>query len=106
MKDNLKRNYELYILVTLTFSLLLIGTLFYHYHEDQPWIDAYYFCVISLTTVGYGDFEMSDVGKIFTTFYIFIGIGVIVAFVTKLTEYWVEKRERKITERLEKKDPS
>ena len=37
--------------------ILLIGTVFYHLEEGWSWLDSLYFSVITLSTVGYGDFE-------------------------------------------------
>lgn len=56
---------------------------FYHFVEKLGWIDAYYYSVITLTTVGYGDITpKTDAGKLFTTLYLFIGIGIITAFIS------------------------
>jgi voltage-gated potassium channel len=51
--------------------------------------------VITLTTVGYGDFSPSTTAdKIFTMFYIFIGIGIILGFVNVVAERSMEQRGR------------
>ena len=36
-------------------ALVLTGTLFYWRFEDWTIIEALYFCIVTLTTVGYGD---------------------------------------------------
>ena len=36
--------------------LVLTGTIFYWRFEDWTIIQALYFCIVTLTTVGYGDF--------------------------------------------------
>ncbi len=65
--------------------LFLVGTLFYMKWEGWPWYDALLFCVATLTTIGYGDKTPTHPGtKIFTIIYIFIGIGVMVAFLSKV----------------------
>jgi len=65
---------------------LAIGVLFYHTQEthecddgtpDCSWtvVDALYFSVVTISTVGYGDLTPSKDGtKVFTLFYIFFGI--------------------------------
>ena len=58
------------------------GTFFYHFVEGMGWIDALYFCVITLTTVGYGDLSpQTPIGKLFTVVYIFVGLGLLAAFI-------------------------
>jgi len=67
--------------------LLLIGTLFYRQVEGWGWLDSLYFCVITLATVGYGDFSpQTAAGKIFTMVYILLGIGTLVAVLTRLAD--------------------
>lgn len=90
------------ILALSALGLLIVGTTFYHYVEHLAWIDAYYMSVITLTTVGYGDFTpKTDVGKIFTTLYILAGVGVIASFVTATTQRRVERRMNRHEKRNE-----
>lgn len=71
------------VLVLTALSVLVIGTLFYHHVEHLRWLDSYYFSVITLATVGYGDITPhSDAGKIFTTIYVLFGVGIITTFIT------------------------
>lgn len=71
----------------LTLTLLLSGTLFYRSVEGWGWIDAAYFSVATLSTVGYGDLApVTNAGKIFTICYILVGLGVFVTFVTSLAQ--------------------
>ena len=52
---------EILGLIVLT---ILTGTLFYHAVEGWRFLDALYFSVATLTTVGYGDFTpQTDAGK-------------------------------------------
>ena len=49
---------------------VLTGTLFYWRFEDWTFIESFYFCVVTLTTVGYGDFSPTTAGtQIFTIVY-------------------------------------
>ena len=72
-------------LLVLYVALLLIGTVFYVRAEGWSVLDALYFCVVTLATVGYGDFApRTSVGKAFTIVYILIGAGVFVVLAAEL----------------------
>ena len=64
--------------------LLTIGTVAYQLMEDWSWVDALYFCVVAVTTVGFGDLSpTSDGAKLFTVFYIFSGVAIISLFLNE-----------------------
>jgi len=68
-------------------GILALGTWFYARVEGWRPLDSLYFTVTTLTTVGYGDFQpRTDAGKIFTIFYIIVGIGLLSGFVILLAE--------------------
>lgn len=69
-------------LAYLALTVLLVGTVFYRFVEGLRWLDALYFSLITLTTIGYGDFSPeTDLGKIFTIFYVLIGLGILANFI-------------------------
>ena len=77
-------------------SVLCVGATFFHFEQGLKWLDAFYFCTITLTTVGYGDITpVSDAAKLFTMFYVLIGIGVIATFANLLIKQTMIKREIK-----------
>jgi voltage-gated potassium channel len=64
---------------------LVIGTLFYHWVEGWNFLDSIYFCVVSLGTVGYGDFTpKTPIGKIFTIVYLINGIVILLALFDRI----------------------
>ena len=49
---------------------------------------------MTLTTVGYGDLHpVTAAGKVFTMLYVFVGVGVLVAFVTRLAQAMAREPE-------------
>jgi len=77
-------------------ALLGSGTMFYSKVEGWSLLDALYFSVITLATVGYGDLHPSTpLSKAFTIFYILVGGGIFVGFITKVTQYETRKRRRR-----------
>lgn len=66
--------------LVLALLILLSGTVFYHGVEGWSWIDALYFSATTISTVGLGDLApQTELGKLFTVVYIFVGVGVFVA---------------------------
>ena len=74
-------------------ALLLTGTIFYWRTEDWTIIQALYFSVVTLTTVGYGDLHPTSAGtQIFTIIYILTGLGVFVALLASLADNYIEQK--------------
>ena len=66
-------------------GMLLAGVLVYHWLEGWSYIDALYFCVVSLATVGYGDFTpTTPLARLFTIFYLINGIAILLALFDRL----------------------
>jgi voltage-gated potassium channel len=72
------------LLIILPPTLVLIGTLGYHWLENLSYFDALYLSVITLTTVGYGDVVAHTTGgRVFTM--LFVSVGVFLLFYTATT---------------------
>lgn len=68
-------------LMVLALIVLVIGIVFYTTVEGWSLLDAAYFCVVTLGTVGYGDITpTTSLGKLFTMGYIVVGLGIIGGF--------------------------
>ena len=84
----LRRDAGFVSLAALALVLVVGGTAFYHEVEGFALVDAFYFTVITLTTVGYGDVSpASDGGKIFTSVFVLVGMGILVAFLTTIAAH-------------------
>lgn len=87
-------------LLFATNFFLSIGTVAYRFLEDWSWLDSLYFSVITLTTIGYGDFSpKTNLGKLFTMGYIIVGVSLILGFVNTLFLHYrketIKKRNHK-----------
>jgi voltage-gated potassium channel Kch len=79
----LRHDRQFVALALLAAVAIVGGTGFYSLVEGLRFVDALYFSVMTLTTVGYGDFApRTDVGKLFTAVYALVGVGILLAFVT------------------------
>ena len=73
--------------------LLLTGTIFYWHTEHWTIVQALYFSVVTLTTVGYGDLHPTSAGtQIFTIIYILTGLGVFVALLASVAEQYIKQK--------------
>jgi hypothetical protein len=95
----IEREYQLVrhqYLLALVAALTLIGTgaVTYRHLLHLSWVNAFYFCTVSLATVGYGDITPdTNASKIFTIFYLLIGIGIIATFASLLVRNASLRRE-------------
>lgn len=97
-------------LVGLTALLLAIGTVFYRVAEGWSVVDALYFSVVTLTTIGFGDLvPTGDGAKLFTISYSLVGIGVLASFVASMAVFaradWEERHDRRRRSRRSPESP-
>lgn len=69
-------------LMIVEFLMIGGGMMFYHNVEGWSWLDAAYFCIVTLATVGYGDIHpVTPYGRLFTIIYIILGVALLGVFI-------------------------
>lgn len=81
------------------------GTLSFHALEEEwTWIQSFYFTIVTLTTVGYGDLHpTTDDTRLFTAFFILLGVTIVVSSISFVGSGYLQRRTEHREVRLEKK---
>lgn len=75
-------------------GIILGGTVFFRYVEGWSWLDSYFFTVVTLSTVGYGNLvPVTAAGKIGTTVFIIVGLGIFAVAIQQIGAFAMRKRE-------------
>ena len=60
------------------FVIIGFGAALFHWLEGWGWLDSFYFVVVTLTTIGYGDFSpTTPITKLITIFYGLNGVVIL-----------------------------
>lgn len=88
MRRDFKFLNKIFFFVGLIFFGLAVGTFGYMLIEGWSFLDSLYMSVITTTTVGFTEVrELSDTGRIFTMFLIFLSFGTFAYALTALSRY-------------------
>lgn len=91
---------------------LAIGTTCFYFVQNQIQgkkvngvLDSVYFCVVTMTTVGYGDLvPNSATAKLLASFFVFSGMALVGMVLSKGADYLVEKQETLLIKALHMRD--
>jgi voltage-gated potassium channel Kch len=87
-------------LIVLAVVQIAIGSGVFMLLEGWSPIEALYFCVVTSTTVGYGDLTPdTDVGRLATILYIVLSVGLIGALLSRIASGRAERRATAIERR-------
>ena len=104
------------------FILLLVylsfGVLIYSFNrgdfvanETHPVVDALYFCIVTMCTIGYGDITPNSTAtKLFSVLFVLVGFGFIDILLTGMVSYVLDLQENYLLRNVkgvgEKKEPA
>ena len=87
----IRRNFRL--LAAISILYIGIGAAAMMYLESFSFVNSLYFSVVSLTTVGYGDYTPDTIaGKFFVMGYLIVGIGIIAALANNILRNAIARR--------------
>lgn len=94
------------IATTSVALLIAAGTLAFHALEDWTWIQSFYFTVVTLTTVGFGDLHpTTDGSRLFTAIFILAGVAITVSALGVIGATYLRKRETRLTRSSDEDTP-
>jgi len=81
------RNTRVQALMLICALIALVQAAIFVWLEGWRFLDAFYFAVVSMATVGYGDFvPQTSLGKICAMGFLLVGIGVFVLTVSSIAQ--------------------
>jgi hypothetical protein len=94
-------NIRLRIYLSILVAVVIVGVLGLMAIEGFTPLDAFYFLIVTIATVGYGDlYPITPAGKILVILIILTGVGCFVGVVANAIEHVIDERER--AERMKK----
>lgn len=78
---------------------IILGGLYFHYHEGHTALDSVYVSVITLMTIGYGDVKIKYHG--FATFFVILGAGVVGSSLSILGDSILSANEEKLKHQVD-----
>jgi voltage-gated potassium channel len=86
---------RLKFLALLPLVVIIIGTFGFMWLEKLSFLNALYFTVTTITTVGYGDITPATAGgKIFTIVIILVGVSTVLAILSNILQYFIQRQQR------------
>lgn len=92
MQNHLKTRFKIFLVVF--FTVMVFGTLGFMYVEKKSLADSFYFVIVTMATVGYGDIHpVTGGGKAIAIVIIVMGVSTFLGVIANATEMMLAKRE-------------
>ncbi|MDO8511365.1 MAG: potassium channel family protein [Nanoarchaeota archaeon] len=91
---------KIIVAISALFTWIVTGTLIFHRLEAWSWVQAFYFSVATITTVGYGDLHpTTDLSRIVVSLYIISGVSISLVSLTVIGSSLLAKHEKDFLQR-------
>lgn len=78
-------------------AIIAYGTIGFHLIEGQSWTISFYWTIVTIATVGYGDFSPeTNLGMYFAITLIVLGIGSFAIAIESIVEFLVQRQQMKL----------
>ncbi|NTV43009.1 MAG: two pore domain potassium channel family protein, partial [Syntrophobacteraceae bacterium] len=93
--ESYKSRLRIYLII---FGVVCLGgVLGFSHVEDIPFLDALYFSIVTVATVGYGDIHpKTGLGKLVAVMLIVGGVGTFLGVIANATEILLSRRDEKV----------
>jgi voltage-gated potassium channel len=89
--------FRLTINLIVFLAVLVFGTIAFMFMESRSFIDAFYYIIVTMATVGYGDIvPTTPAGKIVAILLIVAGVSTFLGVVANATEMMLSRREKQV----------
>ena len=89
--------FRLTIYFVIFIAVLVGGATGFKIIENKSWIDAFYFIIVTMATVGYGDVTpVTSGGKLFAIVLIVLGVSTFLGVFANATELVLSRREKQL----------
>ncbi|KAM7262969.1 hypothetical protein ACFE04_000652 [Oxalis oulophora] len=96
-KGRMRIRMKVFLALSVVIFCLAIGTIAIHFLERLDWVDSFYMSVISVTTVGYGDYSFTTLpGRCFAVVWLLVSTLAVARAFLYLAELRIDRRNRRI----------
>lgn len=107
--NSIVRQAFLLLLIYLSLGVLIFSfnRLSFSGHRTHPLVDALYFCIVTMCTIGYGDIApISPSAKLFSCLFVLVGFGFIDILLSGVVNHVLDRQENMILKEVVNKNQS